>query len=62
VIRFAGIEAGIDPDELGEWVISGSSDPRFGMPGTMRVAKVQGLEWVTSRQGPSGLPLLTVDP
>jgi hypothetical protein len=62
VIRFAGLEAGIDPDGIGEWVISGSSDPRFGMPGTMQVAKVQGLEWVTSRQGPSGLPLLTVDP
>jgi hypothetical protein len=62
VIRFAGLEAGIDPDAVGEWVISGSSDPRFGMPGTMHVAKVEGLDWVTSRQGPSGLPLLTVDP
>ncbi len=62
VIRFAGLEAGIDPDVLGEWVISGSVDPRFGMPGTMQVAKVEGLEWITSRQGPSGLPLLTVDP
>ena len=62
VIRFAGLEAGIDPDSIGEWVISGSSDPRFGMPGSMRVAKVEGLEWITSRQGPSGLPLLTVDP
>ena len=62
MIRFAGLEAGIDPDVLGEWVISGSSDPRYGQPGSMRVAQVQGLEWVTSRQGPSGLPLLTVDP
>jgi len=62
VIRFAGLEAGIDPDVLGEWVISGSTDPRYGQPGTMKVATVQGLEWVTSRQGPSGLPLLTVDP
>jgi hypothetical protein len=62
VIRFAGLEAGIDPDVLGEWVISGSTDPRYGQPGTMTVATVQGLEWVTSRQGPSGLPLLTVDP
>lgn len=62
VIRFAGLEAGIDPDVLGEWVISGSVDPRFGQPGTMQVAKVEGLEWITSRQGPSGLPLLTVDP
>tara|TARA_B100001059_G_scaffold236543_1_gene287654 strand:+ start:159 stop:1601 length:1443 start_codon:yes stop_codon:yes gene_type:complete len=62
VIRFAGLEAGIDPDVLGEWVISGSTDPRYGQPGSMRVAQVQGLEWVTSRQGPSGLPLLTVDP
>ena len=62
VIRFAGLEAGIDPDVLGEWVISGSTDPRYGQPGSMKVATVQGLEWVTSRQGPSGLPLLTVDP
>lgn len=62
VIRFAGLEAGLDPDAYGEWVISGSADPRFGMPGTMQVAKVQGLEWITSRQGPSGLPVLTVDP
>jgi len=62
VIRFAGLEAGIDPDVLGEWVISGSLDPRYGQPGSMKVAKVSGLEWVTSRQGPSGLPLLTVDP
>ena len=62
VIRFAGLEAGIDPDTTGEWVISGSTDPRYGQPGSMRVAQVQGLEWVTSRQGPSGLPLLTVDP
>ena len=62
VIRFAGLEAGIDPDAVGEWVVSGSSDPRFGMPGTMQVAQVQGLDWITSRQGPSGPPLLTVDP
>jgi hypothetical protein len=62
VIRFAGLEAGIDPDVVGEWVISGSSDPRFGMPGTMQVAQVQGLDWITSREGPSGPPLLTVDP
>ena len=62
VIRFAGLEAGIDPDVLGQWVISGSSDPRYGQPGSMKVAQVQGLDWVTSRQGPSGLPLLTVDP
>lgn len=62
VIRYAGIEAGIDPDVDGEWVISGSTDPRYGQPGSMKVAKVLGLEWVTSRQGPSGLPLLTVDP
>jgi len=62
VIRFAGLEAGIDPDAVGEWVLSGSSDPRFGMAGSMRVAKVEGLDWITSRQGPSGLPLLTVDP
>jgi hypothetical protein len=62
VIRYAGLEAGIDPDAVGEWVLSGSSDPRFGMSGSMRVAKVEGLDWITSRQGPSGLPLLTVDP
>ena len=62
VLRHAAREAGIDPDQDGQWVISGSRDPRYGMPGTMRVAQVSGLDWVTKRDGPSALPDLAVDP
>ena len=61
VLHHAAREAGLDPDQIGQWVISGSRDPRYGMPGTMRVAQVGGLDWVTSRDGPSALPDLAAD-
>ena len=54
VIRFAAGEAGIDADTDGKWVVTGSSAPRYGMPGTMRIQQYRGLDWVTSRLGPSG--------
>ena len=62
VLRHAAREAGIDPDQNGQWSISGSRNPRYGMPGTMRVAQVGGLDWVTKREGPSALPDLAADP
>ena len=49
VIRHAGREAGLDPDQVGEWRISGSRNPRFGMPGTMRVNTTGGYYWITDR-------------
>ena len=51
VIRFAAAEAGIDPDQAGEWVISSSSAPRYGMSGTMKVQQNQGYPWVAKRSG-----------
>jgi len=58
VIRFAAGEAGIDPDQVGEWLTSNASSPRYGMSGRMRLAEEQGEQWVTRREGPSGLPAL----
>lgn len=54
VLIFAGGEAGIDPDTVGEWVVSSTSNPRYGMSDTMRLAKPRGNYWVTRRDGPDG--------
>ena len=58
VIRFAGGEAGIDPDLDGEWFVGSSRSARYGMTGTMRLAMQKGEYWVTSRDGASGHPEL----
>ena len=62
VLRHAFGEAGVDPDQTGEWGISGSDNPRYGVSLTVRVASIDGGHWVTSREGPDGLPLLAVGP
>lgn len=49
VIRHAGGEAGIDPDQVGQWRVSGSRNPRYGMPGTMRVNTSGGYYWISER-------------
>jgi hypothetical protein len=51
VIRFAAGEAGIDPDQVGEWRISSSRSPRYGMSGTMRIQRFEGFPWVAKRDG-----------
>ena len=56
VIRRAGSEAGLDPDQTGEWIVSGSDSPRYGMSGTMRLEAPNGTRWVTRREGPSSVP------
>ena len=57
VIRHAGAIAGINPDGVGEWVITSSKDPRYGKPGTMAVKPLGlGMVAVTKRPGPNGLP------
>ena len=58
VIRHAAGEAGIDPDQDGRWVISGSDSPRVGVPGTMRVNRAGGYYWITARDGSEGRPLV----
>ena len=51
VIRFAGAEAGLDPDQAGEWAFSSSDSPRYGMSGTMRIQMHEGFPWVAKRDG-----------
>jgi len=58
VIRHAAGEAGINPDQAGQWRVSGSNNPRFGMPGTMRVNTKGGYYWITERLGSSARPLV----
>ena len=53
VIQHAGQEAGIDTNTVGEWVVTGTLDPRYGMPGQMRPTMRLGDDWLTSRDGPS---------
>ncbi len=58
VIRHAAGEAGIDPDQDGRWVISGSDSARFGVPDTMRVDTKGGYYWITARDGSDGAPIV----
>ena len=51
VLRFAAAEAGLDPDKTGEWGVSSSRAPRYGMPGTMRIKRFEGYPWVAKRDG-----------
>ena len=65
VIRHAGTIAGLNPDTEGEWVITDSADPRYGQPGTMRLARRQSAEGeflrISKRPGPNGLPVVPFD-
>jgi hypothetical protein len=56
VIRHAGREAGIDPDQIGEWGISGSDNPRYGVSLEVGLFCVDGCWSATSRSGPDGYP------
>ena len=56
VIRHAAGEAGIDPDQVGRWLVGGSNNPRYGMPGTMRVNTKGGYYWITARDGSNNRP------
>ena len=58
VIRHAATEAGVDPDQVGEWRVSGSNDPRFGVQGTMRVNTKGGYYWISERLGSNNRPLV----
>jgi hypothetical protein len=58
VIRHAGGEAGIDPDQTGEWRVGGSDNARYGVSGQMRVDTTGGYYWITARDGSDGLPIV----
>ena len=56
VLRHAGSEAGINPDDEGRYVISGSTSPRYGQSGTMRICTKGGYYWITERLGSNNRP------
>jgi hypothetical protein len=58
VLRHAAGEAGLDPDQVGRWIISGSRDPRYGVSLPVKFADLDGGPWVTQRDGPSGPALI----
>jgi hypothetical protein len=58
VLRHAAGEAGIDPDQVGRWEISGSRNARYGVSLPVRFADLDGGPWVTQRDGPSGPALI----
>lgn len=64
VIRHAGLIAGVDPDAVGRWEISGTTNPRYGREAVVAPMVLKGGEIsVTKREGPFGLPyVVALDP
>lgn len=58
VIQHAATEAGFDANKVGRWEVGGSSDGRYGVPGTMRVRTDGGYFWITARDGSDMRPLV----
>ena len=58
VIRHAAGEAGLNPDQVGRWQISGSSSARLGVSDTMRIDTKGGYYWITARDGSDERPLV----
>jgi hypothetical protein len=58
VIRHAGREAGIDPDQVGRWSARSSNSPRCGVSDTMRVDTTGGYYWITARDGSDQRPIV----
>ena len=58
VLQHAAGEAGIDPDQVGQWRIGSSDSARFGVSGTMRVDTRKGFYWITARDGASERPIV----
>jgi hypothetical protein len=59
VIRHAGAQGGWNPDDpsQGSWIVTSSSDPRYGRRATVAVKERRGVLWISKRDGPSGSPL-----
>jgi hypothetical protein len=58
VIRHAGGEAGIDPDQVGRWSARSSNSSRLGVSDTMKVDTTGGYYWITARDGSDERPLV----
>jgi hypothetical protein len=64
VIRHAAAIAGVNPDQEGQWIITGSTDPRYGRTGRMALRELgPDAVAVTKRDGPNEMPSVwLVDP
>ena len=58
VLRHAAGDAGIDPDQEGQWQVRSSAGTRNGVSGTMRVNKKGGYWWITARDGSENRPIV----
>ena len=58
VLRHAAGDAGIDPDQEGQWQVRSSAGTRNGVSGTMRVNKKGGYWWITARDGADNRPIV----
>ena len=58
VLRHAAGDAGIDPDQEGQWQVRSSAGTRNGVSGTMRVNKKGGYWWITARDGANNRPIV----
>lgn len=56
VLRHAFREAGFDADQVGQWGVSGSANPRYGVRTRVELKVVDGCWSITSRPGPDGWP------
>ena len=54
VLRHVAGEAGIDPDQVGRWIISGSRNARYGVSLPVKLKDLDGGPWVTQRDAASG--------
>jgi len=60
VIRHAGGEAGIDPDQVGRWSTRRSNSSRLGVSDTMKVDTTGGYFWITCRDGSDNRPIAAI--
>ena len=58
VIRHAGGEAGIDPDQVGRWSTRRSNSSRLGVSDKMNVDTTGGYFWITARDGSDRRPVV----
>jgi len=56
VLRHAFGEAGIDPDQVGEWGTSSSNNSRLGVSRRVKLKTIDGCWMATARPGSSGQP------
>jgi hypothetical protein len=62
VIQHAAREAGFDANQVGEWGISNSSSPRYGVSLPMKIDTTGGYYWITARDGSSERPIIALTP